>query len=76
MSFLKDFFLLSHHDGCRTGDDDGGFNWPNSLLLFKNIFCSRHMMMMVILVVLDGLKTQNCICHCFLKNILLLLSRP
>ena len=65
MSFLKDFFLLSHHDGCRTGDDDGGFN---SLLLFKNIFCSCHMMMMmVILVVLDGLKTQNCNCHCFLR---------
>ena len=77
MSFLKDFFLLSHHDGCRTGDDGGGFKWPNSLLLFKNIFCSCHMMMMmVILVVLDGLKTQNCNCHCFFKNILLLLSRP
>ena len=77
MSFLKDFFLLSHHDGCRTGDDDGGFKWPNSLLLFKNIFCSGHMMMMrVILVVLDRLKTQNCNCYCFFKNILLLLSRP
>ena len=69
MSFSKDFFLLSHHDGCRTGDDDGGFKWPNSLLLFKNIFCSGHMMMMrVILVVLDGLKTQNCNCHCFFKT--------
>ena len=48
------------------GDDNGGFKWPNSLLLFKNIFLSSHMtmiiMIIVILVVLDGLKTQNC--HC------------
>ena len=59
MSFLKDFFLLSHHNGCRTGDDDGGFKWPNSLLMFKNIFCSCHMvMMMVILVALDGRLTD------------------
>ena len=75
MSFFKDCFLLSHGDGCGTivmtmmiGHDNGGFKWPNSLLLFRNIFLSSHMMMMimiiVILVVLDGLKTQNCNCHC------------
>ena len=47
------------------GDDDGGFKWPNSLLLFRNIFLSSHMMMMImIIVILDGLKTQNCNCHC------------